>query len=80
MAEEDAFQDWVWRLVVEFRSSEWPIAIDLVLLSLRGVIVSQKYRAVNSWIAGECQVGVPAWGRAVPHPSVLLFASSQSRW
>ena len=72
MAEEDALQDRVWKLVVEFRSSEWPIAIDLVLLGLRGMIVGQKYGAVDSW--------VQAWGRAVSHRSAVLFASSPSRW
>jgi hypothetical protein len=63
VAEEDALQDRVWRLVVEFRSSEWPIVIDLVLLSLRGVIMSQQYGAVNSWVAGESQMGDGIWCR-----------------
>ena len=63
MTEEDALQDRVWRLVIEFRSSERPVAIDLVLLSLRGMIVSQKYWAVDSWIAGECRVGDSDWCR-----------------
>ena len=57
MAKEDALQDRVWRLVVEFRSSAWPVAIDLVLLLLRGIIVGQEYGAVDGWVAGECLVG-----------------------
>ena len=80
MAKENALQDRVRRLVVEFRSSEWPVAIDLVLLLLRGIIVGQEYGAVDGWVAGECLVRARAWDRAVSHRSEVLSASSQSRW
>ena len=57
MAKEDALQDRVRRFVVELRSFEWPVTIDLVLLILRGIIVGQEYRAVDGWVTGECLVG-----------------------
>lgn len=81
MAEEDALQDRVRRLVVEFRTSERQITIDLVLLSLCCMVVSQEDGSVDSWVASEglvrdgdgCGIGV---SRRSMGPSV----SSRTMW